>query len=148
MTVKSLTVPILVFGSLALAVASFSATSQDASAPTPQTASMKRAPKTMALACDGSDCPLLKGYPQTAGMRSGVVWLKPGETVGWHTTAANEETLVILRGKGEVEIDGAASMPVEPGLTAYVPPATRHNVKNTGDAELEYVYVVAPAAKL
>jgi len=27
--------------------------------------------------------------------------LKPGETVGWHTTGKNEESLVVLRGQGE-----------------------------------------------
>jgi mannose-6-phosphate isomerase-like protein (cupin superfamily) len=27
----------------------------------------------------------------------------------------------------------------------YIPPATRHNVTNTGNDVLEYVYVVAPA---
>ncbi len=27
---------------------------------------------------------------------------------------------------------------------AYIPPATRHNVKNTGSQVLEYVWVVAP----
>jgi oxalate decarboxylase/phosphoglucose isomerase-like protein (cupin superfamily) len=29
---------------------------------------------------------------------------------------------------------------------AYIPPATRHNVSNTGKTPLEYVYVVAPTA--
>lgn len=52
------------------------------------------------------DCPLLQGAPQTAGIRSGFVRLKPGETVGWHTTGQNEESLVILRGEGEALIDG------------------------------------------
>ena len=28
--------------------------------------------------------------------------------------------------------------------SAYIPPETRHNVKNTGTEPLEYVYVVAP----
>jgi len=27
----------------------------------------------------------------------------------------------------------------------YIPPGTRHNVRNTGKELLEYVYVVAPA---
>jgi mannose-6-phosphate isomerase-like protein (cupin superfamily) len=32
-------------------------------------------------------------------------------------------------------------------MLAYIPPATRHNVTNTGAELLEYVYVVAPAAE-
>jgi mannose-6-phosphate isomerase-like protein (cupin superfamily) len=107
----------------------------------------KHQPTTMSLACGANDCPLLKGFPQTAGLRSGFVRLKPGETVGWHTTGQNEETLVILHGQGEAEIEGAAAMPVAEKMIAYIPPATRHNVKNTGDGPLEYVYVVAPAAE-
>jgi mannose-6-phosphate isomerase-like protein (cupin superfamily) len=75
------------------------------------------------------------------------VRLKPAETAGWHTTGQNEETLVILHGKGETEIEGAPALPVAEKMIAYIPPSTRHNVKNTGDVPLEYVYVVAPAAE-
>jgi len=77
-------------------------------------------------------------------MRSGFVRLKPGETVGWHSTGQNEETLVILRGKGAALIEGQPSRPFDAPATAYIPPATRHNVRNTGAGPLEYVYVVAP----
>jgi mannose-6-phosphate isomerase-like protein (cupin superfamily) len=78
-------------------------------------------------------------------MRSGFVRLKPGATVGWHTTGQNEEALVILRGQGEVLIGGQAKHTFVAPAFAYVPPATRHNVANTGKELLEYVYVVAPA---
>jgi mannose-6-phosphate isomerase-like protein (cupin superfamily) len=96
------------------------------------------------LECLEGDCPLLRGVPQTAGMRSGFVRLKPGETVGWHTTGQNEESLVILRGQGEALIDGQSKQSFTAPAFAYIPPATRHNVSNTGKALLEYVYVVAP----
>ena len=33
----------------------------------------KREPMTFALDCAGGDCPLLKGAPQTSGMRGGSV---------------------------------------------------------------------------
>jgi len=102
-------------------------------------------PLTLPLDCPRGDCPLLRGVPQTAGMRSGFVRLKPGETVGWHTTGQNEETLVILRGQGAALIDGQAKMPFRAPRVVYIPPATRHNVANTGKDILEYVYVVAPA---
>jgi len=51
----------------------------------------KREPMTFALDCAGGDCPLLKGAPQTSGMRGGSVKLKPGESVGWHSTSGNEK---------------------------------------------------------
>jgi len=96
------------------------------------------------LRCEGGDCPLLTGVPQTVGMRSGFVRLKPGATVGWHSTSRNEESLVILRGRGEALIEGQASQPFVAPAFVYIPPATRHNVANTGKEALEYVYVVAP----
>jgi mannose-6-phosphate isomerase-like protein (cupin superfamily) len=88
---------------------------------------------------------MLLGAPQTTGMRSGFVRLKPGETVGWHTTGQNEETLVILRGQGEALIEGQPKLTFVAPRLAYIPPASRHNVANTGKEPLEYVYVVAPA---
>ena len=102
-------------------------------------------PLARPLECPAGDCPLLQGAPQTTGMRSGFVRLKPGATVGWHTTGRNEEALVILHGQGEALIDGQAKQAFEAPAFAYIPPATRHNVANTGKEPLEYVYVVAPA---
>jgi len=104
-------------------------------------------PLARSLECPGGDCPLLQGAPQTAGMRSGFVRLKPGATVGWHTTGQNEESLVILRGQGEALIDGQERQSFAAPAFAYIPPNTRHNVSNTGKDTLEYVYVVAPAGK-
>ena len=102
-------------------------------------------PLARSLECPAVECPLLKGTPQTTGMRSGFVRLEPGATVGWHTTGSNEEALVILRGQGEALIDGQRKHTLVAPAFAYIPPATRHNVANTGKELLEYVYVVAPA---
>jgi mannose-6-phosphate isomerase-like protein (cupin superfamily) len=99
----------------------------------------------MPLDCAGGDCPLLRGMPQTTGMRGGFVRLKPGETVGWHTTGKNEESLVVIHGRGEARIEGQPPLAFTAPALAYIPPGTRHNVANTGGELLEYVYVVAPA---
>jgi mannose-6-phosphate isomerase-like protein (cupin superfamily) len=105
----------------------------------------KREPMTFALDCAGGDCPLLKGAPQTGGMRGGSVKLKPGESVGWHSTSGNEEALVIIRGQGTANIEGHEEVPLHGKMLAYIPPATRHNVTNTGTEILVYVWIVAPA---
>jgi len=97
-----------------------------------------------ALVCGGGDCPLLKGAPQTSGMRGGSVRLAPGKSVGWHSTAGSEESLVILKGTGVVKIDGQADTELLERELVYIPPQTRHNVTNTGKDTLEYVWVVAP----
>jgi quercetin dioxygenase-like cupin family protein len=108
--------------------------------------SEKPEPRTFVLQCSAGDCPLLTGKPQTGGMRGGSVTLKPGESVGWHSTAGNEESLVILRGTGVANIEGRGDMPLSEKHLAYIPPATRHNVTNTGTAILEYVWIVAPVS--
>jgi len=102
-------------------------------------------PLTLPLKCAKGECPLLQGVPQTGGMRSGFVRLKPSESVGWHTTGKNEEALVILRGHGEALIEGQPGRLFAAPMLVYIPAATRHNVTNTGDELLDYVYVVAPA---
>jgi quercetin dioxygenase-like cupin family protein len=107
----------------------------------------KPTPFTVPLDCASGDCALLKGIPQTAGMRSGLVRLKPGETVGWHTTGQHEESLIILHGQGEALIDGQEKKAFVAPAFVYIAPSTRHNVLNTGKDQLEYVYVVAPVTK-
>ena len=102
-------------------------------------------PKTFALQCSGGDCPLRTGPPLTSGVRGGSVKLEPGESIGWHSTAENEETLVILGGSGVAKIDGYPDMPLSEKMLAYIPPSTRHNVVNNGTQILEYVWIVAPA---
>ena len=107
----------------------------------------EREPLTFPLDCANGDCPLLKGAPQTSGMRGGSVKLKPGESVGWHSTGEQEEALVILRGSGTANIEGHADVPVHEKMLAYIPPGTKHNVTNTGTELLEYVWVVAPVGQ-
>ncbi len=103
-----------------------------------------KGPMTFALECAGGDCPLLKGAPQTSGMRGGSVKLKPGESVGWHSTNQNEEALVILHGSGVAKVEGGADVALHEKMLAYIPPGTRHNVTNPGNEWMEYVWVVAP----
>ncbi|MGA2965837.1 MAG: cupin domain-containing protein [Terriglobales bacterium] len=107
----------------------------------------RREPLTFALDCGSGDCSLLKGAPQTSGMLSGSVKLKPGESVGWHSTGAHEEALVILHGKGAAKIEGRADVAIHENILAYIPSGTRHNVTNTGTEPLEYVWVVARAGR-
>ena len=89
---------------------------------------------------------VLGGPPQTAGMRSGVVVLQPGASVGRHNTGEREEIIVLLEGRGEVRVAGVPPLAVEAGTAAYVPPRRSHDVVNTGERPLRYVYVTAPVA--
>ena len=88
---------------------------------------------------------ILEGQPQTHGMRSGRVYLKPGEACGQHSTKNQEELLVFLAGRGELLIGGSDRFEVGAGKTVYIPPETLHDVHNTGSEPLRYIYCVAPA---
>ena len=87
--------------------------------------------------------PLLEGPPETAGMRSGRVVLRPGADMHKHTTGAHEELLVFLKGRATVVVAGT---PVEmaAGEVLYIPPNTEHEVHNGGAEEARYIYTVSP----
>ena len=39
--------------------------------------------------------------------------MKPGDSVGWHSTSGDKEALVILHGKGTANIEGHADVPLQ-----------------------------------
>jgi mannose-6-phosphate isomerase-like protein (cupin superfamily) len=87
---------------------------------------------------------LLSGRPETCGMRSGRVYLLPGDSIGQHSTGQHEELLVFLSGQGLALIGEDEALPIGKGKVAYIPPHTAHNMKNTGTEPLIYIYCVAP----
>jgi len=90
---------------------------------------------------------LLTGKPQTCGMRSGRVYLLPGQSIGQHNTNNHEELIIFLAGKG-VTLIGPEQKPyqVSAGKAVYIPPYTEHNNQNTGSEPLIYIYCVAPVS--
>ena len=87
--------------------------------------------------------PVLNGPPETAGMRSGLAVLAPQKSAGRHSTGQNEEVLIVLAGKGEMLFSDGHSSPVQASQAVYCLPHTVHDVKNAGQVELRYVYLVA-----
>jgi quercetin dioxygenase-like cupin family protein len=88
---------------------------------------------------------LLTGKPQTCGMRSGRVYLLPGQSCGQHSTEAHEELLVFLLGKGTALIGREQkAFEIGQGKICYIPPHTIHDMKNTGIEPFVYIYCVAP----
>lgn len=89
---------------------------------------------------------ILSGFPETMGIKSGHVILKPGENVGEHVTEAKEEVIIVLKGKAMV-LCGNDDEPIVAfeRSVVYVPPETAHDVKNIGGDILEYIYVTAAA---
>lgn len=90
---------------------------------------------------------LLDNVKDTLNIKSGFVMLKPGECVGEHVTEGKEEAIIILRGKAEVLSDNKVLFTAEKDNLIYIPPETKHDVKNIGKELLEYIYVVSPIKK-
>ena len=103
-------------------------------------------PRVMRLDMTGADYQaILAGPPESVTMRSGLVQLSSGAAVGEHSTEGYEELIVVLEGKGEMRVTGQRPMAIGEGEIIYCPPETLHNMVNTGDGVLRYVYVVAKA---
>jgi mannose-6-phosphate isomerase-like protein (cupin superfamily) len=90
---------------------------------------------------------LLDKETQSCGMKSGRVYLESGKNCTQHSTKENEEMLIFLSGHGQAIIEGVEPFDIGAGKVAYIPPETLHDIKNTGDEPLIYVYCVAPANK-
>ena len=103
-------------------------------------------PKVIRLEAEGRGyVRLLGGPPETSTMRSGLVTLAPGTTVGKHSTQGFEELVIVLEGQGELRVTGGETLRLSEGTAAYCPPRTEHDVVNTGTKPLRYIYVVAEA---
>ena len=72
-----------------------------------------------------------------------LMCLQPGEDIGEEIHADNDQLLVLVKGKGEVRLEGVASA-VEKGALISVPAGTRHNLVNTGDKPIRLYTVYAP----
>ena len=86
---------------------------------------------------------VLGGPPESVRMKSGYVVLAPGKSVGKHSTEHHEELLVVLQGEGQMTFHDGSTLPVKAESAVYCPPQTEHNVTNTGQGILRYVYVVS-----
>ncbi|MFH1207633.1 MAG: cupin domain-containing protein [Patescibacteria group bacterium] len=79
--------------------------------------------------------------PRTKRLRAGFNVLKPGQSVGEHTTGRHEEILIILKGTALLLANGKKKK-IKAGNVAYNPPRTVHNVTNSGKHILRYIYIV------
>ena len=89
---------------------------------------------------------LLSGPPSSIRMKSGLVVLAPGKSVGKHSTQDHEEMVIVLEGRGQMLLSNGTRVDISPEAASYSPPGTEHDVVNTGEGVLRYIYVVSPAA--
>jgi mannose-6-phosphate isomerase-like protein (cupin superfamily) len=105
----------------------------------------KISPLHKILPLDNSSYFEILGKSEAHALRSGFVTLPPGADVGVHSTENYEELIIVLNGRGELEVNGQKMTKIKKGQIAYNPPQTKHNVYNTGKAPLRYIYVIAKA---
>jgi mannose-6-phosphate isomerase-like protein (cupin superfamily) len=86
---------------------------------------------------------LLKRGVDAVSMHSGLVTLEPGKSVGNHSTGNCEEIIIVLDGRGEMVLNNDEDLEMDEGFILYCPPYTEHNIKNTGEKYLKYIYVAA-----
>ncbi len=86
---------------------------------------------------------LLGDSSRMKGLRSGLVTLKPRESIGEHKTENKEEVIIILEGSAVIYHGKNKRIKAPPNTFVYIPPETVHNVKNSGSKTLRYIYVTA-----
>ena len=80
--------------------------------------------------------------PESRMLKSGRVRLSPWESVGWHVTKEREELIVVLRGTATV-LEQDTRTVLNQGETRFITSGVSHNVRNDGQSDLEYIYVVS-----
>ena len=69
--------------------------------------------------------------------------IDPGFASNPHAHETQEEVFYCVSGRGRIRV-GEEEMPLEPGVTVYVPPEHVHQLINDGDEVLKVVAVVSP----
>ena len=82
------------------------------------------------------------------GIKAGHVVLKPGETIGEHSTDEKEEIIVVTKGRGEVIIGAENILEVDKNFVLYISPDTNHDIKNIGPESLEYIFITSKVDKV
>lgn len=83
---------------------------------------------------------------QTVGAKNlsvGVNETHPGGRVPEHKHDTEEEVMLFLSGKGKF-ITKEKEIDVGPGICVYSPPGETHEIINTGDEVLKFVWIFSP----
>jgi quercetin dioxygenase-like cupin family protein len=76
-------------------------------------------------------------------VESGYVTLAPGQDVGFHSTGSYEELVITLEGRGEMETKDLGRTAFAQGVVLHAFPNSEHDIWNTGDTVLRYIYVAS-----
>jgi mannose-6-phosphate isomerase-like protein (cupin superfamily) len=74
-------------------------------------------------------------------LRSGLVVLAPGVSVGRHCTTAKEEAIVFLEGRARFYYGQKSFLQIKAPAFIYVPKDVVHDIKNIANKPLKYIYI-------
>jgi mannose-6-phosphate isomerase-like protein (cupin superfamily) len=94
---------------------------------------------------DGQVSHLLLAEGQFGSRNLAVTWVEgaPGSQQPLHAHEASEQAYVIVRGSGHMLL-GDQERHVGPGTLVFIPPGTRHAIRNDGEEPLVYVSATSP----
>ena len=69
--------------------------------------------------------------------------LEPGQATERHYHRATEEIYFVIKGSGDMEVDGETEH-VRPGDAVLIPPGAWHTLENNGTSELRILCCCAP----
>lgn len=74
-----------------------------------------------------------------------ISWLtlQPGDSIGFHLHTTNEDTYIIVSGRGTFRDTDGREVPVKPGDVTIVRKGESHGLTNTGTEPLVFVDVIA-----
>lgn len=74
-----------------------------------------------------------------------ISWLtlKPGDSIGYHKHTTNEDTYIIISGRGTFKDKDGKDVPVKAGDVTIVRKNEAHGLANTGTEPLVFVDVIA-----
>ncbi|HKI92039.1 MAG TPA: cupin domain-containing protein, partial [Gaiellaceae bacterium] len=89
---------------------------------------------------DGSS---IRELHHTAAQSLAEATLEPGETTQRHYHRDAEEIYFVVKGSGELEVDGDVKR-IRPGDAALIPPGAWHQLENNGTSELRILCCCVP----
>jgi mannose-6-phosphate isomerase-like protein (cupin superfamily) len=94
---------------------------------------------------DGQVSYLTMAPGQFGSANLAITWVEcaPGSQQPLHSHARSEQVYVIVRGEGRMLID-EEEQTVNPGDTIFIPPGSRHAIRNDSGTELVFATAAAP----
>jgi mannose-6-phosphate isomerase-like protein (cupin superfamily) len=98
---------------------------------------------------DGQVSYLLLAPGQFGSENLGITWVdgQPGSQQRLHEHPDSEQVYVIVAGSGEMIVEGEERH-VEAGTMVFIPPGTKHAIRNSGTEPLTYVSATSPPFEL